>query len=161
LFSLIGHAPYTLVIMNFEPKNIQLSVEDQHIDDVVVVGYGTQKRRNVVGSISQIDGEELQKTAPMNLTNALGGRLPGLSTLQQSGRPGSDNATLRIRGVSTYASGAQAPLIVIDGVERPSFSYLDPSEIESISILKDAVSTAVYGDRKSTRLNSSHVKISY
>ncbi|MBD1422796.1 TonB-dependent receptor [Sphingobacterium chuzhouense] len=145
LFSLIGHAPHTLVIMNFEPKDIQLSIEDQHIDDVVVVGYGVQKRRNVVGSISQIDGEELQKTAPMNLTNALGGRLPGLSTLQQSGRPGSDNATLRIRGVSTYASGAQAPLIVIDGVERPSFSYLDPSEIESISILKDAVSTAVYG----------------
>lgn len=144
VFSLIGYAPYSFVVTNFDEHHVTLSTEDKYLDEIVVVGYGTQKRSNVVGSVSQIGGEELQKTAPMNLTNALGGRLPGLTSMQQSGRPGADNATLRVRGVSSYSAG-QTPLIMIDGVERPSFAYLDPSEIESISILKDAVSTAVYG----------------
>lgn len=144
LFSLIGHVPHTLTVNSYNIQSVVLSAEDQHLDEIIVVGYGEQKRRNVVGSVSQIGGEELQKAPAMNITNTLAGRLPGLTTLQQSGRPGADNATLRIRGVSTYGNN-QAPLIMIDGVQRPSFAYLDPSEIETISILKDAVSTAVYG----------------
>src|SRR5690606_10571729 len=144
LFSLIGYTPYQITVSDFNPQQIVLIIEDQHLNEVVVVGYGTQTRRNVVGSGSQIDGEELQKAPAMNLTNTLAGRLPGLTSLQQSGRPGADDATLQIRGRSSYAA-SQSPLIMIDGVQRSSFANLDPSEIESVSILKDAVSTAVYG----------------
>lgn len=143
-FSLMGYQSYRLKVENLEFKLVRLSVEDQHLDEIIVIGYGEQTRRNVVGSVSQINGDELQKAPAMNITNVLGGRLPGLTTLQQSGRPGADNASLRIRGISSYGNN-QTPLIMIDGVERPSFAYLDPSEIETISVLKDAVSTAVYG----------------
>jgi TonB-linked SusC/RagA family outer membrane protein len=123
---------------------VVLQEKDAQLNEVVVVGYGTQKRANVVGSVSQIKGEELEKAPAGNITNLLGGRLPGLTSVQQSGRPGADDATLRIRGISSYGNN-QAPLIMIDGVQRESFSYLDASEIESVTLLKDAVSTAVYG----------------
>jgi TonB-dependent SusC/RagA subfamily outer membrane receptor len=113
------------------------------LDEVVVVAYGKQKKADVIGSVSQISGKELEKAPVMNVTNMLAGRISGVTTLQQSGRPGADDATIRIRGVGTY--GKASPLIIIDNVQRPSFSYLDPSEIESITVLKDAVSTAVYG----------------
>lgn len=144
VFTSMGFAPQERAVGTSNELHVTLQESLSGLDEVVVVGYGTQIRRNVVGSVSQIDGEELQKAPPMNLTNALAGRLPGLTTLQQSGRPGADNATLQVRGRSSYAAG-QTPLIMIDGVQRSSFAYLDPSEIESISILKDAVSTAVYG----------------
>ncbi|MFD2555707.1 TonB-dependent receptor [Sphingobacterium tabacisoli] len=144
VFSLMGYSSLRYTVRNLDGQRIVLTVEDQYLDEIVVVGYGIQKRRNVVGSVSQINGEELQKAPAMNLTNVLAGRLPGLTALQQSGRPGADNASFQIRGRNSYA-GSQAPLIIIDGVQRASFAYLDPSEIENISILKDAVSTAVYG----------------
>jgi len=143
-FTGVGYAMQEVPIGTSDSINRLLQEAVSHLDELVIVGYGTQVRRNVVGSVSQIDGEELQKAPPMNLTNALAGRLPGLTALQRSGRPGADDATLQVRGRSSYASD-QTPLVIIDGVERPSFAYLDPSEIESISILKDAVSTAVYG----------------
>ncbi|NGM62628.1 TonB-dependent receptor [Sphingobacterium sp. SGG-5] len=144
VFTGVGYAMSEVSIGTSNSIDVLLQDAVSHLDEVIIVGYGTQKRRNVVGSVSQIDGEELQKAPAMNLTNALAGRLPGLTTLQQSGRPGADNATLRVRGTSSYAS-QQTPLILIDGVQRSSFAYLDPAEIESISVLKDAVSTAVYG----------------
>lgn len=144
LFTGVGYGSKEINAGEAEMINVILDEAVSHLDEIIVVGYGTQLRRNVIGSVSQIAGEELQKAPAMNLTNTLAGRLPGLTSLQQSGRPGADNATLQIRGRSSYAAG-QSPLIMIDGVQRSSFAYLDPSEIESISILKDAVSTAVYG----------------
>ncbi|NGM60802.1 TonB-dependent receptor [Sphingobacterium sp. SGG-5] len=143
----IGYQPKSVTVTDATPVTIQMMSEMSEIDEVVVVAYGTQKRRNVVGSVAQIGGEELSKAPAMNITNALAGRIPGLTALQQSGRPGADDATLRIRGISTY--GNSAPLIIVDGVERSSFSYLDPSEFESITVLKDAISTAPYGVRGS------------
>jgi len=129
-----------------EQGNISVILEegDQFLDEVIVVAYGTQKRSSVVGSVAQIKGDELRKTPAMNITNTLAGRLPGLTTLQQSGRPGADDASMLIRGIST-AGANRAPLIIIDGVQRPSFNHLDAAEIESITILKDAVATAAYG----------------
>src|SRR5690606_32575942 len=114
--------------------------------EVVVVAYGTQTRRNVVGSVSQISSDDSKKAPSMNITNTLAGRVPGLTSLQQSGRPGADNATIYLRGIGTYGSN-RTPLVIVDDVERPmsTLAYLDPNEIESISFLKDAVSTAVYG----------------
>ncbi|PRD52724.1 SusC/RagA family TonB-linked outer membrane protein [Sphingobacterium gobiense] len=145
--SYIGYETTSVSVSSNQPITVTMTSGGSKLDEVVVVAYGTQKRRNIVGSVAQIGGEELSKAPSMNITNSLAGRVPGLTTLQQSGRPGADDATLRIRGVSTY--GNAAPLIIIDGVERASFSYLDPTEIESLSFLKDAISTAPYGVRGS------------
>lgn len=141
--SMTGYKSRMVVIKAGDKVNISLAEDPKELQDVVVVGFGKQKRTNVIGSVSQINSKELAKMPAMNVTNMLAGRLPGLTTLQQSGRPGADDATLRIRGIGTY--GSSAPLIIIDNVQRPSFSNIDPNEIESITLLKDAVSTAVYG----------------
>lgn len=122
---------------------INLSAQSTNLDEVVVVGYGTQKKTTVSGSVSQIKGDKLLEAPAMNVTNMLAGRLPGVTTLQQSGRPGFDDATIRIRGVST-TSGNSAPVIIVDGVQR-GFANLDPNEIESVSLLKDAAAAATYG----------------
>lgn len=142
--SMTGFALTTVTAEAGKSVAVQLTENPQEMEEVVVVGYGKQKRTNVVGSVAQINGDELKKMPAMNVTNMLAGRLPGLTTLQQSGRPGADDAALRIRGTGTYGAN-QGPLVIIDNVERPSFANLDPNEIESITILKDAVSTAVYG----------------
>src|SRR5690606_34522843 len=143
----LGYEPLLRLVREASELSFEMSPSSNELDEVVVVAYGTQTRRNVVGSVAQIRGEELEKAPVMNLTNALAGRVPGLTTLQQSGRPGADNAAVRIRGISTY--GNASPLIIIDGVERESFAYLDPSEVQTMSFLKDAISTAPYGVRGS------------
>jgi TonB-linked SusC/RagA family outer membrane protein len=142
--SMTGFTSSTLSASVGTQVNVTLAESLKDLDEVVVVGYGKQKRANVVGSVSQISSEQLKQAPTMNVTNMLAGRLPGLTTLQQSGRPGADDAGLYIRGISTYGA-SQSPMIMIDNVQRPSISNLDPNEIESITILKDAVSTAVYG----------------
>lgn len=144
VFSYVGFEKAEVNIKGKSTVNVTLKESMSQLNEVVVVAFGTQKKANVIGSVAQIKGDEIRQAPAMNITNALAGRLPGLTTLQQSGRPGADDATLRIRGVTSYAS-SQGPLIIVDGVQRPSFSNLDPTEIESISVLKDAVSTSVYG----------------
>ena len=117
---------------------IQLMPANSSLNDVVVVGYGTQKRINVTGSIAQVKGTELAKAPVANISNSLVGRLPGLRAIQNSGEPGNDASTIDIRGFG-------AALIIVDGVPA-DFSQIDANEIESFSILKDA-SAAVYGVR--------------
>ncbi len=144
--SYIGYLSQSRKITVAGTQSFVLQSDERQIDEVVVVAYGTQKKNNVVGSVVQIGGDQLKKAPSMNLTNALVGRVPGLTALQQSGRPGADNATLYLRGVGTYG-GNRSPLVIVDDIERPlsTLAYLDPSEIETISFLKDAVSTAAYG----------------
>lgn len=134
------------VVWNGQPLNIMLKSVTQSLDDVVVVGYGTQKKASVTGSIASTKGEEIVKVPAINLTNTLAGRLPGLVSYNRSGEPGYDDAGLLIRGAST--TGDSSPLVVIDGVadRAGSLGRLDPNDIESISILKDA-SAAIYGSR--------------
>lgn len=144
VISMMGYTPLTLNVRSGEQVKVTLERSLKDLDEVMVVAYGTQKKGSVIGAVAQIKGEQLKQVPTMNVTNMLAGRLPGITALQQSGRPGDDDAALRIRGVSTYASN-QGPLVIIDNVQRPSFSNLDPDEIESITVLKDAVSTAVYG----------------
>lgn len=143
--SYIGFENAIIPVADDKFITIKLQPSDNLIDEVMVVAYGTQKKSTLVGSVAQISGEEIKKAPAMNITNALAGRLPGLTTLQQSGRPGADGASLFIRGRGTYSG--TAPLVIVDDVERSSstLAYLDPNEIESISILKDAVATAAYG----------------
>ncbi|MES1198134.1 MAG: TonB-dependent receptor [Chitinophagaceae bacterium] len=118
------------------------------LSDVVVVGFGQQKRANVTGAISTVGTKELVQAPVADLSNALLGRVPGIITKQGSGEPGRDNAQIYIRGVSTFA-GSTDPLYVVDGIVRSfrDFSQLDANEVESISILKDASSAAIFGVR--------------
>ncbi len=129
----------TPILVNMEPEK-----EKTTIDDVVVIGYGVQKKESVVGAISTIRASEL--TVPVrSLNNSIGGRVAGIISVQRSGEPGKDDATFWIRGISTF-TGNRNPLILVDGIERP-MNNVDPLEIESFSILKDASATAVYGVR--------------
>lgn len=125
---------------------IRLREDAKMLDDVVVVGYSTQKKATLVGSVAAIKSDVLIQSPAANITNSLNGRLPGLIAMQRQGEPGSDAADLYIRGKSTLEGAAATPLCIVDGVER-DFSQIDPNEVESISILKDASATAVYGVR--------------
>ncbi|WP_343556362.1 TonB-dependent receptor [Sphingobacterium sp.] len=147
LFSRIGYEPLEIPVTRSSLNlNVILKVKSIIGEEVVVVGYGSQKRNKITGSITSINGDEIRKMPVTNNLQSLAGRVPGLISLSSSGRPGS-GASVSIRGVSSY-NNAPA-LYVIDGTIRNSdnFAQLDPSEIESISVLKDAGSAAVYGVR--------------
>lgn len=123
-----------------------LEEDKQVLDDVVVVAYGTQTKATVTGALSTMDTKELVKAPVASITNVLAGAVPGVSTVQLSGQPGSDAASIYVRGIGSLSSSASAPLVLVDGVER-EFSQIDPNEIENFSVLKDASSTAVFGVR--------------
>lgn len=114
------------------------------LDEVVVVGYGTQKKATLTGSVSSVGGDDIKKMSPVNITNTLAGKTAGVIANTRTGEPGEDNADILIRGKGTL--GSTSPLIVVDGVADRSFGRLNPDDIESISVLKDA-SAAIYGAR--------------
>lgn len=134
-------------------SNMQVILQSnvKGLDEVVIIGYGKTKKITNTGAVSSISGDVIRQSPSASLQNALSGRLPGLFSAQRSGQPGSDAASIQIRGVSTLntASGGTNPLILVDDIE---FSYaqlqqIDPNEVESLSILKDASTTAIYGVR--------------
>ena len=131
--------------------DVVLEPDANLMDEVVVTAFATQKKVNVTGAISSVSGSDILAAPVSNISNALIGNTPGVSGLQTSGEPGRNATNLYVRGVSTY--GTASPLIIIDGVEQASeqamseFNAMDPNEIQGISILKDAASTAVYGVR--------------
>lgn len=124
--------------------DVILSETPLTLSDVVVVGYGKQRKESVTGAIATISKDDLVQTPQANLSNMLVGRMPGLVATQRSGAPGEDFSNLLIRGVSTFTENSE-PLVMVDGVERSNFNGIDPNEIESLNILKDASATAVYG----------------
>ena len=143
----IGYVPRNISIDQFEDNtiNIELQPETLGLDEVIVVGYGIQRKANLTGSVSQINfDEELDNRPITNASQALSGTVPGLWVSQNSGQPGSDGATIRIRGYGTLND--TSPLILIDGVEG-RIAELNPNDIESITVLKDAASAAIYGSR--------------
>lgn len=117
------------------------------MDDVIVVGYGRQKKITKTAAISQIKGDEVRRVPSASLQNTLSGKVPGFFSVQRSGQPGADGADFYVRGISTFAENSQQPYILVDDVEYSyaQFSRIDPNEVESITILKDAGSTAIYG----------------
>lgn len=142
--SCVGFAPQEKRFAQGGVWNISLAPDAEVLDDVVVIGYGTQKKESVVGAISQVGTEALTRSGTLNITNALAGKLAGVVTYQTSGQPGNDDATIFIRGLSSW--NGSSPLVMVDGVER-SFSSLNPDEVKTISVLKDASATAVFGAR--------------
>lgn len=137
----IGYLSKEVMVSSSEMK-IVLKEDQKELNDVVVVGYGIQKKESVVGAISQVGTKELLKSGTPNITNAIAGKLSGVLTMQTSGEPGDNDATIVIRGVSSW--NGNAPLVLVDGVER-SFSDLDPNDVNTVSVLKDASATAVFG----------------
>ena len=142
--SYIGYLTKEIRVGNQNDIRIVLTEDTQNLEEVVVVGYGVQKRTSVTGSVAQVGNKELQQAPLPNISQSLAGKLPGLVTRQESGQPGADDASMLIRGVSTWQNSS--PMILVDGVER-AFNNLDPNEIESIAILKDASAAAIYGVR--------------
>ena len=143
--SYIGYVTQTVEVKRQKHLQIVLLENSELLEEVVVVGYGSQKKVSVTGAVASVQTKELKQSSSANLSNALAGRLPGLTAIQTSGQPGKDDVTLYLRGAST-TNGA-SPLIMIDGVPRDNISSLDPNEIASVSILKDASATAVFGVR--------------
>lgn len=125
--------------------DVKLMPNTEILEEVEVVGYGTQKRISIIGSQQTIKAEEL-KVPVANLTNSLAGRVSGIVSVQRSGEPGFDDSNIYIRGISTLSASMSTPLTLVDGVPR-SFSNVDPEDIESFTILKDASATAIYGVR--------------
>ena len=141
-----GYQSQEVVVGSNTNFNIDLAVVVNQLNEVVVVGYGTQKKVTVTGAVSAIKGDVLVKSPAVDMTNSLAGRLPGLVVIQSSGEPGYDGATVSIRGTNTL--GNNSPLIVIDGIpdRDGGLGRLNPRDVESISVLKDA-SAAIYGAR--------------
>jgi len=142
LFSSIGYTTQELAAIPGADINISMAMEVTQISEVVVVGYGTQKKESVVGAITQVNSAALVKSGISNVTNAISGKLSGVLTIQQTGEPGADQSEIIVRGLSSW--NGSAPLVLVDGVER-DFKDLDPNEVATISVLKDASATAVFG----------------
>lgn len=138
VFSYVGYRTREITYKGQASLNVSLEPDSEILDDVVVVGYGVQKKVNLTGAVGSVEGDKLASKAVGNVTSALAGLVPGLKVMNRGGQPGADGATLNIRGFGT-------PLVLVDGIEQ-DFGYMDPNEIENISILKDA-SAAIYGSR--------------
>lgn len=147
VFSMIGYDRQEIPISGRDVINVQLAIASNQLEETVIVGFGTQKKKEVVGAVTSINPKEL-KVPSSNLTTALAGRLAGVIAYQRSGEPGADNADFFIRGVTTFGY-KQDPLILIDGIETTTtdLSRMQVDDIASFSILKDATSTALYGAR--------------
>lgn len=146
VFNYLGYELTTVPVNGRKTLKVTMNPSQQDLDEVVVVGYGQQKKVTVTGAISNVSGEDLVKLHSPSLANALTGKLPGVSTVQYSGLPGGDDPNIFVRGIGSLTTDGSKPLILVDGVER-SFSQIDPNEVADISILKDASATAVFGVR--------------
>lgn len=146
LFSFVGMKSQEVVVNGKITINVTLAEDAIGIEEVVAVGYGTQKRVNLTGAVSTVTGAEMVKRPVANTTNMLQGQVAGLRVTSDGGQPGNEGIQLRIRGQGTYSSAGSDPLVLINGVEG-SLGTLDPNIIESVSVLKDAASASIYGAR--------------
>jgi len=143
LINYIGYQPIEATVGSRTSINFTLMTANQGLNEVVVVGYGTQQRKEVTNAVSQVKGSDIRKSSAPAISNSLAGRVPGLIVNQRNGEPGRDEATIYIRGLST--TGDNSPLIVVDGVaNRDGISRIDPNDVETITVLKDA-SAGIYG----------------
>lgn len=143
VFSYVGYKPKEIIV-NSTTVDVVMDESSEQLEEMVVIGYGQQRKVTLTGSVANVGGKELLKSPAASLGNALSGKLPGLQSVQYTGVPGADDPVIRIRGVGSFNSAE--PLVLVDGVER-EFSQIDPNEVQDISILKDASATAVFGVR--------------
>jgi TonB-linked SusC/RagA family outer membrane protein len=168
VYSFLGFAPQEIKVGVRVAIDVTLKEDIKQIDEVVVVGFGTQKKVNITGAVETIEKERIVRQPVASLSQALTGLTPGLTAIQSSGQPGNDGATLRIRGMGSI-NASNDPLILVDGSVAGDMNDIDMNAIESISILKDASSAAIYGARASNgvilittkRAKEGKVKINY
>src|SRR5690606_13256476 len=147
VFSYVGYQSEEVNIGNQTTINVQLTPDIEALQEIVVVGYGTQKKVNLTGSVEQVEGATLAKQPVFQASQALTGTVPGVTVVQGSGQPGKDVGTIRIRGLGSLGDGSKNdPLVLIDGVQG-DINGIDAGDIENISILKDAAAAAIYGSR--------------
>jgi TonB-linked SusC/RagA family outer membrane protein len=144
VFSFIGFESSEVVLGENNVINVQLNGSNQNLNEVVVVGYGTQRKTSLTSSVSTVKGAELVKAPVPNITSSLAGRVAGISARPNGGVPGQDDPDIHVRGIGTIGNNSGA-LIVIDGIVRPNISEIDQNQIESVSVLKDAAAVAPYG----------------
>ncbi|MEN5232795.1 TonB-dependent receptor [Sphingobacterium faecium] len=157
-FSLRAAAGTTLIVKYVGYKEREVSVSDSRLlsiqleedvtamDEVVVIGFGSQKKVNLTGAVATVKGDDLVRRPVTNAGSMLQGQVPGLRIIQNSGEPGSEGLTIRMRGQGTFSDAGNNPLVLVDGVEG-NLSDVNPNDIENVSVLKDAASAAVYGSR--------------
>lgn len=143
--SYIGYTDYEVRVGNQNNLSITLKEDSKALDEVVVVGYGTQTKVNLTGAVSTISKDDLVNRPVTNVSSALQGLTPGVTITSGTGQPGNDASTIRVRGVGTLNNAN--PYILVDGIETGTFDSIDPNDIESISVLKDAASAAIYGSK--------------
>jgi TonB-linked SusC/RagA family outer membrane protein len=144
VFSFVGYLSQEIAVGNESILNVRLQSDEKALEEVVVVGYGTEKKVNVVGSIATVSSKELTSSPVPNISNAMAGRMPGVMVQQRSGEPGGNAANILIRGKSTL--GNNAPLVVVDGIQGRDLNSINMEDVASISVLKDAAA-AIYGAR--------------
>ncbi|WP_225443944.1 SusC/RagA family TonB-linked outer membrane protein [Echinicola arenosa] len=145
IFSYIGFNSKKIVIGNQSQINVVLEVNAESLEEVVVVGFGEQKKISLTGAVSTVDTEDLKSNPTSSLSNALAGNVPGVLGMMQSGQPGKNISEFWIRGISTFGGGTN-PLVLVDNIER-NLNELNIEDIKSITVLKDAAETAMYGSR--------------
>lgn len=145
IISYIGYLQQDVSTKGKDAFNIIMKEDTKTLDEVVVVGYGVQKKVNLTGAVAAVDSKSLQNRPVTNVSNAIQGLLPGVTVISGTGQPGNDNTTIRVRGVGTLNNSN--PMYVVDGLPVSSINEVDPSDIENISVLKDASSAAIYGSR--------------
>lgn len=145
--SYLGYQTMEVTYTGQPSLNVLLKEDTEKLEEVVVVGYGTQKKVNMTGAVAQVSSEVLENRPVQNVSTALQGTMPGVTITSGEGRPGQDGATIRIRGVGTLNTAD--PYILVDGIETGTLNEVDPNDIESISVLKDAASAAIYGSKAS------------
>lgn len=146
LVSYIGYEPYEVSLKSRTHVDAVLNPSTLMMDEVTIVAYGVQKKETLTGAISSVGTSDLLKSSNSSIANSLAGKITGLSSVQTSGQPGAEDPSIFIRGGGSLTDAASAPLILVDGIER-SFFQMDPNEIQSVTVLKDASATAVFGVR--------------
>lgn len=152
VFSFMGYLSQEAAVSGRSIIDIDLEPDTKQLEEVIVVGYGMQKKVNVTGAVATVGGEELIKRPVTNAASMLQGRMPGVRVVQNSGQPGDEGIGIQIRGQGTFSGAGSNPLVLIDGVEG-SLSDIDPNDIENVSVLKDAASASIYGSRAATALS--------
>jgi TonB-linked SusC/RagA family outer membrane protein len=178
VFSGIGYVTQETALKGRSVVDIQLAADTKQLDELVVVGYGTQKRNSLTNSVSTISGDEVARRPVSNVQQSFQGLMPGVAVNDLGGSPGKSNATIRIRGITTFNINGSSTggydldknnaLVIVDGIEQ-QLSDINPDDIESVSILKDAASTAIYGSRATNgvvlittkRAKGSNVQVDY
>jgi len=146
VISFVGYETQEIALAGKTQVSLALRQANQSMQDLVVVGYGSQKKVNLTGAVATISGTDLNKRVVTNPSSLLQGKLPGLQVVQNSGEPGNEGISLLIRGQGTYSGAGNSPLVIINGLPG-DIASLDPNNIESVTVLKDAASAAIYGSR--------------